>query len=179
VLVVGSVVVTWVHSEGAARKAGPLRQGSASRTLSSGPALLGQWVVTSVFSDRLAGSAPAVIDAVRPSIRGQAAGLKLRYAVLPSRARGSPWFLRGWPPPGYGVVPLHGYTLHPGEALTVVVGAAALGRGRWRITGFDMIYHVGTRHYVATFSQGVALRTVTHCVGCLGSSELAGRLGGA
>jgi len=63
--VVAAGVVAWAHSHGAQQKAGPLRQGPASRTLSSGPALLGQWVVTSLFTDPLAGSAPAVIDALR------------------------------------------------------------------------------------------------------------------
>ena len=140
---------------------GPLAVGETGSGLSEGPVLRGQWAVTTLVTNRLAGVAPAVIDSVSPAGRLRIPGLLFRYAALPPH-RGGWGFGRGWPPSGTAILPLRGAVVQPGHAAAILVGVTARSLGRWRVSAFTVRYHVGRVHYEATFGTGIAIRVVEH-----------------
>jgi hypothetical protein len=70
--------------------AGPLALPGNNSSESGGPVLPGQWMVTSIATAPLSGSAPAIVESVQPTDPSQASGLVLRYAVLTDTPRGFP-----------------------------------------------------------------------------------------
>ena len=152
---------------------GPLALG-VNGSRSGGDVVPGQWLVTTIITGPLAGSTPAVIDAVAPADASQGAGVRFRYGVLHVDRRGEPGAVRGWPPKPYSIAPLRGFVVRPGDALHIVVGGAALGVGRYRIDRFTVDYHIGARQYATTFSQGLVLRSRETCAACQGGHQLDG-----
>ncbi len=118
----------WAASR-AGPDAGPLAVGETGSGWSFGPVLRGQWAVTTLFTNRLAGIAPAFIDSVSPATRPRI--------------------------PGTTILPLRGAVVRPGREAAIVVGVAARSLGRRRVTAFTVRYHVGRVHYEATFGTGI------------------------
>jgi len=137
----------------AAPDPGPLAVGEMGRGLSFGPVLRGQWAVTTLFTNRLQGDSPAVIDSVSPATPGLAPGVVFRYGML-TRNHGGWGFGRGWPPSSAPILPLRGAV----------------------VRAFTVRYHVGGAHYQATFAEGIAIRVTPRCPSCAERTELAGRL---
>src|SRR5438105_4539796 len=114
VAVLAVLAAAWWVAWRAAPDPGPLAVGETGGGLSSGPVLRGQWAVTTVFTNRLRGDTPAVIDSVSPATRGLAPGLVFRYGML--RPNHGGWgFGRGWPPSAAPVRPLRGAVVRPGQ----------------------------------------------------------------
>jgi hypothetical protein len=134
-------------------------------------------MVSSIVTARLRGSVPAVIDSVRPTDPSQAAGLVVRYAVIPDENHVLPGFDSGWPPAGYPLTQVHGFVVAPGSDLRIIVGMATRRLGVSRIDAFDVIYSVFGQRYTATFRQGIQLRSTPDCSACRVRNQLAGRLG--
>jgi hypothetical protein len=147
----------WWAASRAAPDPGPLAFGEPGGGLVGGPVLRGQWAVTTLYTNRLAGIAPAVIDSVSPATRPRIPGLHFRYAALTPHNGG--WgFGRGWPPPGTTILPLRGALVRPGREAAILVGVSARSLGRWRVPAFTVRYHVGRAHYTATFDEGIEIR---------------------
>ena len=156
--------------------AGPLGVPGHNSSDSGGPVLRGQWMVTSIVTAPLAGSAPAVVKSVQPTDSSQASGLVLRYAVLTDARGVLPGAIRGWPPPTYRLARLAGHIVQPGNDLRLAVGATSRHLGSWRIDAFNVTYAVGGYLYTATFRQGIDVRTVRTCPFCRPDHQLDGRL---
>jgi len=135
-----------------------------------------QWMVTSIVTAPLSGSAPAIVESVQPTGPSQASSLILRYAVLTDTPRGIPGAIRGWPPLRYHLAPLHGHLVQPGNDLRLVVGATSHHIGSWRIGAFDVTYAVSGYVYTTTFRQGIELRTTQTCPFCRSDHQLDGRI---
>ena len=109
--------------------------------------------VLTLFTNRLQGDSPAVIDSVSPATPGLAPGVVFRYGML-TRNHGGWGFGRGWPPSSAPILPLRGAV----------------------VRAFTVRYHVGGAHYQATFAEGIAIRVTPRCPSCAERDELAGRL---
>jgi hypothetical protein len=155
---------------------GPLALPENGSSRSDAPVLPGQWMVSSIVTAQLAGSTLAVIDSVRPTDPSQAAGLVVRYAVMPDEHHILPGSARGWPPAGYPLTQVHGFVVRPGSELRLIVGIATLRLGTYRIDAFDVTYRVFGHQYTATFRQGIGLRSTPDCSTCRGGTQLAGRI---
>jgi hypothetical protein len=156
---------------------GPLALPENGSSWSGAPVLPGQWMVSSIITAPLAGSTPAVIDSVRPTDPRQAAGLVVRYAVMPDENHMLPGAARGWPPAGYPLTQVHGFVVPPGSGLRLIVGIATRRLGTFRIDAFDVTYRVFGHQYTATFRQGIQLRSTPDCSVCRAGTQLAGRIG--
>jgi hypothetical protein len=157
--------------------AGPLALPGNNSSESGGPVLPGQWMVTSIATAPLSGSAPAIVESVQPTDPSQASGLVLRYAVLTDTPRGLPGAIRGWPPLRYQLAGLHGHIVQPGNELWLAVGATSRRIGSWRIDAFDVTYAVAGYQYTTTFRQGITLRTTPTCPSyCRSDHQLDGRI---
>jgi hypothetical protein len=159
----------------AAPDPGPLAVGETGSGLSFGPVLRGQWAVTTLFTNRLQGDSPAVIDSVSPATPGLAPGVVFRYGML-TRNHGGWGFGRGWPPSSAPILPLRAGVVRPGQPAAILVGVASRRFGYWRVRAFTVRYHVGSAHYQATFAEGIAIRVTPRCPSCAERNELAGRL---
>jgi hypothetical protein len=175
--VLAALAGTWWAASNTTPDPGPLAFTEPEGGWSGGPVLRGQWAVTTLYTNRLAGVVPAVIDSVSPATPPRFPGLVLRYGAVSSNHGG--WgFGRGWPPGHTRILPLRGAVVRPGHPAAILVGATARTAGRWRVTAFTVRYHVGRAHYVATFEQGIEIRVRARCRSCTGHGELAGRLAG-
>ena len=155
--VLAVLVGIWWAASTAAPDPGPLAFSEPGGGLSGGPVLRGRWAVTTLFTNRLAGIAPAVIDSVSPATSPRIPGLRFRYAALPPH--NPRWgFGRGWPPPGTAILPLRGAVVRPGQRAAILIGVTARSLGRWRVPAFTVRYHVGGAHYEATFDDGIEIR---------------------
>jgi hypothetical protein len=157
---------------------GPLALPGNGSSRVGAPVLPGQWLVSSIVTARLTGSTPAVIDSVRPADPSQAAGLVLRYAVMPDDNHMLPGSARGWPPAGYPLTQVHGFVVRPGRELRLIVGIATRRLGTYRIDAFDVTYRVFGHQYTATFRQGIQLHSTPDCSLCRVKTQLAGRIRG-
>ena len=174
-VVVVSIASAWWVASRAAPDPGPLAVGQTGSGLSFGPVLPGQWAVTTLFTNRLQGDAPAVIDSVSPATPGLAPGVVFRYGML-SRNHGGWGFGRGWPPSAAPISPLRAARVRPGQPAAILIGVASRRFGSWRIRAFTVRYHVGGARYQATFDEGIAIRVTSDCGSCAERSQLAGRL---
>jgi hypothetical protein len=157
--------------------AGPLALPGNNSSVSGGPVLPGQWLVTSIVTAPLAGSTPAIVESIQPTDPTQASGLILRYAVLTDTPQGLPGAIRGWPPLRYQLAGLHGHLVQPGNDLRLAVGATSRHIGSWRIDAFDVTYAVAGYQYITTFRQGITLRTTRTCPSyCRSDHQLDGRI---
>jgi hypothetical protein len=172
-MIVG-LALWWISTRGT--DAGPLALPDPGSSRAGAPVLPGQWLVTSVITGELNGDAPAVIDSVEQADASQSTGLVLRYAALPDEHVGLPGAIRGWPPEKYPLAPLRGYVVQPGHALHLAVGGASTTVGTYRVDAFTVRYHVGNEAFVATFKQGLEVRSTTHCQVCREPGQLAGRI---
>ena len=155
---------------------GPLALPDNGSSWSGGPVIPGQWMVTTISTAELSGSAPAVIYSVRPADPDQADGLILRYAVLASTNHGLPGAVRGWPPAKYPLTSLRGFVVQPGDELNLIVGATSRHTGAWLIDAFDVTYQVAGRVYTTTFLQGIRVRSSPTCPACRSRTQLKGKL---
>jgi hypothetical protein len=175
--VLAVLAAAWWAADRATPNPGPLATGPKGGGWSSGPAVPGEWEATTVFTNRLVGVGPAVLDSVSPADPAKARGLVIRYAILGRTTHGAPGLIRGWPPDGDQMLPLQGAVVRPGHFAAIVVAVASRSLGHWHIGAFTVRYHVGLAHYEATFEQGIAIRVVPRCPVCTEYGQLAGRLG--
>jgi len=142
---------------------GPL-SGDPNITMSGAPVRPGQWVSTTISTGQLRGTKNAVLDGVTPADPAPAP-VHLRYADLVP-GHGAPGAIRGWPPRGYRLRPLAGAVVPPRTAAAIVVGMSSRRIGGWQAPAFAVRYHVGGKHYVAVFHQGIRIRVVRRCAFC-------------
>lgn len=175
-VVLAMIASAWWIASRAAPDPGPLAVGETGAGLSFGPVLRGQWAVTTLFTNRLQGDTPAVIDSVLPATPGLAPGVVFRYAMLGRLQHGAPGYERGWPPDNGRILPLRRAVVRPGDPAAILIGVASRRFGYWRIRAFTVRYHVGGAHYQATFDERIAIRVTSDCGSCAERSQLAGRL---
>lgn len=162
---IGIVCLAGCGGSGSQGGQGPLRDDSGSITRSGATVLPGQWMDSTIYTGKLRGPRPAVIESVTPTDASERHVLRLRYAVL-APGQGSPGAARGWPPAGYRLLPLHGYMVKPGDTGQIVVGIASDKLGKQRIDRFSVRYHVGGSQYTATFNQGIYADVIPTCSYC-------------
>ena len=114
----------------------------------------GQFNVTSIPLVKYHGSRPAVLLDVRPAVGAEARGLLFRYAA--STGSGAHIGLaRGWKPQVWGLRPLRGFEIRPGESAAVVIGATASRNGIYFVHSFVVSYRVGGTHYRTRYRVGI------------------------
>jgi hypothetical protein len=62
--------------------------------------------------------------------------------------------------------PLAGLDVRTGDEARIVIGLASNHLGTWQIDAFTVRYHLGSRHYAASFQQGVRIHVVRSCRSC-------------
>lgn len=160
VVLLSSLILTGCLDDSPA--GGPLADTSEGGSGSSAPVKRGQFLVVGVVTQRNEGSEDAVLEEVEPREPGWARGLEMRYAVVPAVSRCRVGALRDWPPLGCAtrLRPVRGFRVPRGGRALILAGARSQRLGRWSIPAFRLRYHVGSRRYETSYSQGLTLRVV-------------------
>lgn len=158
--IIASVEAAVIHARGGSSNGsdGPLAPASDTFVGSSHSLDVGQPLSLGLLLPAYTGGQPAVLDsmtAVRPGD-----GVKiLGYEVLSqSDNQHSLTSAAEFPPTGYTLHPLHGYAYTKADGhLQIVIGLSVSTPGVFHIHGFTLAYHVGPKHYTATYRRFVAL----------------------
>lgn len=138
---------------------GPLAPTSDTFVGSSHSLDVGQQLSLGMLLPGYNGGQPAVLDSMTAVHPGDGVTI-LGYRVLAQsdNQHSLQTSAAEFPPAGYTLHPLPGY--HDTKAdghLEIVIGLSVSKPGVFRIHGFTLAYHVGAKHYSATYRRYVAL----------------------
>jgi hypothetical protein len=138
---------------------GPLAPASDNFAGSSHSIDVGQQLSLGMLLTDYTGGQPAVLDsmtAVRPGDGVKILGFEVlsqsdnKHSLKSSAAE--------FPPAGYTLHPLPGYNFTAADGhLQIVIGLSVTKPGVFQIHGFTLAYHVGSKHYTATYRRTAAL----------------------
>jgi hypothetical protein len=129
----------------------------------TGPVMRDQFHVFGLWVPKNTGSDEAVLESVVPSNPSSSRGLEMRYGAIRVPNRGCQiGSARGWPPLGCRgrIRPVKGFHVPSGARAQILIGARSHELGRWSVHAFRVRYHVGDRHFDATYEQGMGLHVV-------------------
>jgi len=140
--------------------AGPLAPRSGNTALEGAVRAPGHAISIGVISfDAYDARTPVVLESVRPV--SSPVGLRLLgFSVIRTDEHGGVGTVDGFPPRGFVVHPVAGYSF-TGDMRTVqvIVGLEATRAGAFVIPGFALRYRIGTSEYEATYPFGAAICT--------------------
>lgn len=156
---IGVAIVIWVVlSVRGTPVSGPI-EGASRGYGSTAHARAGEaWTFGVIDIARYPGAPPAVLDSV--TALSVPPGLQiLGYGIVgPSPRAAGIGATAGFPPRGYSLRPLAGFSVDAATVpLQVAVGVRAPGRGTFEVAGFVLAYHVGDRTYRAEYRGAIRL----------------------
>jgi hypothetical protein len=111
-----------------------------------------------LFLPKYTGSTPAVLESLAPIRR--ASGMTILGSSILTQVENTHSLTSAYqyPPDGYTVHPLNGFAYAASDGkVEIVVGLQVSSGGVFSLHGFTLAYHVGAKHYVATYARLVTI----------------------